>query len=183
MVITPYIHFFLLLQSLRQVISIPPLYGSVNTSQEWIYSYMTRTPLPQLTRLTVIPWSHQIPHLCKNSPTVSRLSLCHRLVSLLGHTLRLVLWFWIAWFQSRHFLPLWGTEVVTQSPFILNLHICFLVYHLICSCTPLFFSVVWKLALETHLISLCFFGREFTGCTACLLLHWYGRHRVGLFSH
>lgn len=47
-----------------------PLYTSVNISKTWMYSYITRILLSHLTKLTVIPWYHQIPRPCKNSPII-----------------------------------------------------------------------------------------------------------------
>lgn len=65
--------FFLLNQMLRQIMLPHPYLLLINISKTWMYSHITRIFSSRLTKLTGIPWYHQIPSPCKNSPVIPHL--------------------------------------------------------------------------------------------------------------
>ena len=68
------------------------LHTSVNISKRWMFSYISGMPLPYLMKLTVIPWYHQIPRSCKNSP-ICLTSLTPFTISLFDSESTYCIWF------------------------------------------------------------------------------------------
>lgn len=110
-----------------------PLYISVNISKTWMHSYISRILLSHLPKLTVIPWNHQIPSPCKNSPIIPSL-LSPFTVGLFysgsGHCIWVLCFLSILYSQQT--LPYWRPFWIFIFAFLWNHLMCFHILYISC---------------------------------------------------